>query len=134
MRILSLDWGEVRIGGAYSDEEEKFAFTLKKPLDAKTAVSEIKKIVEERKVEKLLIGNPKSLSGEKSLSSQKVLRFIEKLKKEITVPIEMFDERFSTVAASKMLKDQGFSEKKQRQMKDNLVAQIMLQTYLDNQH
>ena len=131
MRVLALDWGDVRVGAAVSDEEGKIAFPLDKFIESRGAIDEIKKIIEELGVQKILIGNPRSLSGESSRSSNKVAEFVDKLKKEISIPIEMFDERFSSVAAGKTLDEEGLSEKKQREIKDNIAAQLILQSYLD---
>jgi putative Holliday junction resolvase len=134
VRVLALDWGEVRVGAAVSDESGKIAFALDKFLASKNAIAEIKKLIEELKIEKVLIGEPKSLDGSVSHSSEKVREFVEKLKKEITVETDMLDERFSSVAAGRMLSEQGLSEKKQRGMKDNIAAQLMLQQYLDSKN
>ena len=130
MRVLALDWGEVRIGAAISDEEGKFAFPLNEPIPASNAITEIQKLISEKQVEKILVGNPKSLSGQESESSKRVSVFVEMLN-QTGIPIELIDERFSTVGAEKILKDQGMKEKKQREIKDNIVAQQMLQQYLN---
>ena len=132
MRILALDWGSVRVGGAISDVEGKFAFPLDKFFQSKTAADEIKKLVIEQEVEKIILGNPKALSGKESKSQEKVFEFAESLKKQIQIPIEMLDERFSSVAATSALHEQGLSEKKQRDIKDNMTAQLLLQSYLDS--
>ncbi len=131
MRILALDWGEVRIGAAVSDEEGKIAFPLDKVIAAGKAIEEIKKIIDELKVGKVLIGDPKSLSGKENASTGKTSEFTEKLKLEISIPIERIDERFSSVAAGNALDEQGLSAKQQREIKDNIAAQLMLQQYLD---
>jgi putative Holliday junction resolvase len=131
MRVLALDWGTVRIGAAISDPEGKFAFALEKFIDSKEAIEEIKKIVTDLEVEKIILGSPKALSGQDSQSSKKVLDFQESLKLHIHIPIDLLDERFSSVAAGKALRAQGVSEKKQRAVKDNVAAQLMLQQYLD---
>jgi putative Holliday junction resolvase len=131
MRILALDWGEVRVGAAVSDPDGKIAFPLDKNIDARNAVTEIKKIVQELRVEKIIVGMPKSLAGEQSLSSQKVENFVQSLKKNVPCDFETVDERFTSVEAGKKLTSMGFSEQQQRSIKDNVAAQIMLQQYLD---
>ena len=134
MRILALDWGQVRVGAAVSDESGKIAFPLEKFIESKNAIGEIKKIIDELKVEKILVGHPKSLSGSESQSSKQVSEFVANLKTEVQIPLEMFDERFSSVAAGKTLQEQGMPEKKQRKIKDNIAAQLMLQQYLDTKN
>ncbi len=133
MRILALDWGRVRIGAAISDETGKLAFALDRFFEAKTVLEELIRFVGENGIEKIIVGNPISLSGEKKESSQEASTFVEELKKKIPIPIEMLDERFTSVAASKVLSSQGMREKEQRLVKDNMAAQIMLQQYLDSQ-
>lgn len=134
MRYLALDWGTVRVGAAVSDPDGKIAFPLEKHIESKNAVEEIKKIIDELQVEKVLIGLPKGLAGQDTQSTASTQEFIEALKSKIGQPIEILDERFSSVAAGKALASQGISEKDQRGIKDNIAAQIMLQQYLDTKN
>lgn len=131
MRILALDWGSVRIGVAISDPGGTIAFPFEKFIDTKEALLEIKKIVDEKEVEGILIGLPKSLSGQSSQSSKSVEEFVAKLQELVSCPIQYFDERLSSVGAGKTLTDQGLSSAQQRGLVDNLAAQQMLQQYLD---
>ncbi|OGE74221.1 MAG: hypothetical protein A3C49_01990 [Candidatus Doudnabacteria bacterium RIFCSPHIGHO2_02_FULL_42_25] len=131
MRILALDWGDVRIGAAISDPEATIAFPLDKVIDAKVAVSEIKKIITDLDVEKIIIGNPKNLSGDRAASATRVEDFVRILKEYTSCKFELVDERFSSVQARNKLHEAGMKEKKQRTIKDNIAAQIMLQQYLD---
>lgn len=133
MRILALDWGEIRIGAAISDEDARIAFPLKDAiLSGKNAISEIKKIVDESEVRLVLLGLPKTLSGKEGASAKKLHAFAHDLSESLYhVPIKLIDERFTSVEAGKLLKEQGLSEKKQRNIKDNIAAQIILQQYLD---
>jgi putative holliday junction resolvase len=132
MRILALDWGEVRVGMAISDEDQKIAFPLDRVIDRKDAVAEIKSVVLQYGVEKVIMGLPTALSGEENSSTQKVKEFAAQLNKEIGVRIDFVDERFSSVGAGKTLTAQGMPEKEQRQIKDNIAAQQMLQQYIDS--
>lgn len=132
MRILALDWGKVRVGAAISDDLGRIAFALKQPIESKKAIQEIKKIVEESDVQKIILGLPKNLAGEEGKSAEKLRIFADNLFRAVNVPISLIDERFSTVAATKRLQESGMKEKDQRQIKDNIAAQIMLQGYLDS--
>src|SRR5688500_10697526 len=114
MRYLALDWGTVRVGAAISDPGGKIAFPLDHILETKNAVEEIKNISSELQVEKILVGLPTSLKGEKTESTDKTLKFIEKLKADTGLTIELFDERFSSVGAGKILSNDGMKEKDQR--------------------
>ena len=131
MRYLALDWGTVRVGAAVSDPEGKIAFPMEHILETKNSIEEIKKLATELQVEKILIGLPTNLSGESTASTDKTLRFIEKIKVETGLPVESFDERFSSIGAGKVLSTSGMKEKDQREIKDNIAAQLMLQQYLD---
>jgi putative holliday junction resolvase len=132
MRILALDWGEVRIGLAISDEDQKIAFPLDKVIDRKDAIAEIKSLILQYDIGKVILGFPKNLSGQEGTSAEKVKLFAAELNKETGARIEFIDERFSSVGATKTLTAVGMPEKEQRQIKDNIVAQQMLQQYLDN--
>jgi putative Holliday junction resolvase len=130
LRILALDWGTVRIGAAISDPEGKIAFPLEKFIDSKNAVAEIKSLVEEKEVEKILLGIPKSLAGTDTESTKLAQKFGESLQ-GLGIPVENFDERLSSQGASKFLSSLGFNQKQQRGKVDNLAASQMLQAYLD---
>lgn len=130
MRILALDWGTVRIGAAISDPEGKIAFPLEKFIDSKNAAAEIKSLVEEKEVEKILLGIPKSLAGTDTESTKLAQKFGESLQ-GLGIPVENFDERLSSQGASKFLSSLGFNQKQQRGKVDNLAASQMLQAYLD---
>lgn len=132
MRVLGLDWGSVRVGAAISDPSGKIAFPLQKFIDKSTSVAEIKKIVDEQKVEKIIVGLPKTLAGEDGLAAKKVEEFINDLKEKVICPIEQVDERYTTLEATKKLNNAGMDEREQRSVRDNVAAQIMLQQYLDN--
>ena len=132
MRILALDWGTVRIGGAISDPEGKIAFALERFIEAKNAVSEIKKLVEENEVEKIIIGLPKALSGNDTASTKSAEEFGNKLSESLDINIVFIDERLSSVAAQKTMSEQGLNQKDMKGNLDNLVALQMLQSYLDN--
>ncbi len=134
MRILALDWGTVRIGAAVSDPTGKFAFPLEEPLSSKKVFDELPGLCAQLSVEKILIGLPQGLSGQESESTKAAMQFKEKISKLISIPIEMLDERFSSKSAEQALNSQGISAEKQRKIKDNVAAQIILQTYLDQNH
>src|ERR1051326_936526 len=103
MRILALDWGTVRMGAAISDPDAKIAFPLDHYLETKNALNEIKNLVQAMDVGKIVIGMPKSLSGQDSNSSNSVKQFIQRLQDAVDCEIDTMDERFSSVAAHKVL-------------------------------
>ena len=134
MRILALDWGQVRVGAAVSDPDGRIAFPLDKFIENESASDEIKKIIIDLKVEKIVIGLPKTLAGEPGASAEKVKAFVDNIQGQVSCKFEFLDERFTSVEAGKILSDAGVDEKKQRLIKDNIAAQIMLQQYLDQRN
>ena len=133
MRILALDWGEVRVGAAVSDPSGQIAFPLDKIIESKNAITEIKQLVDELEIVLVLIGMPKNLKGESGISSEKLKKFAASLSQIIKTPIEFIDERFTSVEAGNRLSEQGLNLQQQRTIKDNIAAQIILQQYLNTQ-
>lgn len=131
MRILALDWGSVRFGAAISDPDNKIAFPLEKFIESKDAIVQIKSLVQEKAVEKIIIGLPKNMAGEDTSSTNAVKGFVKELQEQVICPIEFFDERLSSIGAEKTLSADGINQKEQRGLVDNLAAQQMLQQYLD---
>jgi len=117
MSILAIDWGEKRIGLALS-EDGHFAF----PLVVATSVDDVKRILETRKVEKIILGLPIGLSGNETEKTKEVETFYQALLR-FGIPIEKVDERYST----KMVPREGRGS----DMKDAVSAQLLLQEYLD---
>jgi putative Holliday junction resolvase len=130
-RVIGVDWGSVRVGIAMSDEEGKLAFPLHHTLETKSAIDEIKKLTEEYEVAKIVIGLPLNLQGKVTGSAEKTKKFGEQLSKKTGLPIDYFDERFTSVASTKSLQEQEIKEKDQRQIKDNIAAALLLQQYLE---
>ena len=135
MRILGLDIGSKTIGVAVSDELCLIAqgvTTLKrKGLDHD--ISEIRKLIEEREVTKIVIGLPKNMNNTLGPSAEMVLSFIEEFNEHSAIPVITWDERLSTVAAEKVLLEADMSRKKRKQVIDKVAAQLILQGYLDSQ-
>ena len=121
-RILALDFGTKRIGVALSDESKKIAFMADYvSTDQKQKLIEL---LQEKKVEKIILGLPKNLAGNETKSAEAVRDFGDWLEDETKLPIEYIDERLTTKELSK----QGIP----REELDSAVAQHMLQRYLDS--
>ena len=132
MRILSLDVGDKRIGVAISDELEIAAHSLTTIHRSghNSAFAIIKEIIEEYNVEEIVIGMPIMMNGTVGIQAEKVSRFAEELKNEITVPVIFMDERLSTRFVEKVLIDADVSRKKRGKVIDKLAAVVILQDYL----
>lgn len=123
--ILGLDLGEKRIGLALSDEDERVAVaagTLTVSSDQE-ALQVLGRFVEDKGVEKIVLGLPLSLSGKASQQTQRVQGFMGLLEEAVSCPVDFQDERFSTVEATRRnIPGQSVDERS---------AVLILQTYLD---
>ncbi|HGJ67032.1 TPA: Holliday junction resolvase RuvX [bacterium] len=135
MKILGLDVGDVLIGVAVSDPSEIIAQGLDsiRRVSLKKDIQEISLIIKENDIEKIIIGLPKMLNNEIGIQAQKVMDFVEKLRKSIDIPIIMWDERLSTVSANRTLIEANISRRKRKNLTDKMAATIILQGYLDSQ-
>ena len=134
MNILSIDYGDKRIGFAIGDSERKIPNPLQviQNNSIPYIIDEIKKIVIFYDVKKIVIGIP--LNEDSSIGSQsyKVKDFSLIIKKELNIDVVGVDERFSSVDAEKMLLEQDLSRKKRKKVIDALAASIILQRYFEN--
>ena len=130
--ILGVDPGERRTGVAIADNETRWARPLE-VIDARERdpVARIAELVSERGVELVVVGRPLHLSGAEGTAVEAQQRFVSSLRGAIDVSIEEFDERLTSVAAGRRLREAGVVAKKQKNMKDAVAAQLMLQDYLD---
>lgn len=88
-------------------------------------------LVQEVEAEVVVVGLPLSLSGAQGRAAQAANEEVEELRKVLPVPIEVVDERLSTVSAHSMLKAAGLNEKKRRSQVDKVAAAVILQHWLD---
>ncbi len=133
MRILGLDVGTKNIGVAVSDETGTIAQArevIKRGSD-ESAIKRIVEIVVEFGVEEMVVGYPFNLDGTIGKSADAVTGFAEKLKKAVSVPVKLWDERLSTKEAEDILLSADMTRGKRKQVIDKLAAQIILQNYLD---
>lgn len=132
-RILALDFGKVRTGVAVTDELQLIASSLA-TVETKDLFTFLKNYFEAENVEKIVIGEPKQMSGKVSESEALIVPFINSFKKLFPgIPIVRQDERFtSKMALDSMIA--GGMKKKKRQKKgelDKISATIILQSYLE---
>ena len=135
MRVLGIDIGSKKIGIAISNQEMTLATPLtgvhrssQKSEDHKTIMG----IAHEWEVELLVVGIPLSLDGSLGVAAENVLQEIEHLERNTGIPVDTFDERFTTISAKQVLHDQGVSEKEQKNIIDQVAASIILQAWLDH--
>lgn len=131
-RLMGLDVGDKTIGVAVSDLLMITAqgVTTIKRTNIKNDINELKKIIDEYKVTKIVAGLPKMLDGTVGIQGEKVLDFLEKLKKYIDLPVELEDERFTTSISERMLIDADVKRKKRKEVIDKLAAVHILSGYM----
>ncbi|MDN5317719.1 MAG: putative pre6S rRNA nuclease [Thermoanaerobacterium sp.] len=135
MRIIGLDVGDKTIGVAISDPSGLIAQGIKtiKRSNLDDDIQEINKIINSFKAEEIVVGFPKNMNGTIGPQGQKVINFVEILKKEIDLPILLWDERLTTVEANRMLiEGADMRRDKRKKVIDKLAATIILQGYLDH--
>lgn len=132
MRFLGLDVGTVRVGVALSDPLGMIASPFE-VIDRtqKNPFKRISVLVEEQAVGVVVVGYPLKLNGEKGPATEAVEFFVEKLRKDISVPVELWDERLSTAQAQRVMIDAGVRRDRRKQDIDRVAAALILQSYLD---
>lgn len=130
-RILGVDFGQVRIGIAISDELGLLAHPVKTVSASRTALKEIAEIVREKDVERVVIGLPRQMNGGLGQAASEALAFADKLRKLLSCEVVTWDERLTTVAANRALRDAGQNTRASRKVVDQVAAQVILQGYLD---
>ncbi len=133
-RILALDLGKRRIGLAVSDELGMTAqgiHTLQRS-NMRTDIGELKRVIDERGITSILIGNPLHMSGKEGRQTAWVREFAATLEEKTGLAVKLWDERLTTVEASRVLRSSGISIEKRARAVDRLSAVILLQSYLDS--
>jgi len=133
-RVLALDLGKRRIGLAISDELGITAQGLNtlERRNKRVDLAELGSLIRKHGVTQLLMGNPLHMSGTEGRQSVWVQEFATALEKHTGVPVRLWDERLTTVEASRVLRASGISIEKRAAAVDRLSAVILLQSYLDS--
>ena len=132
-RLLAIDPGKVRLGLAISDAERRLAsplttYTRRNPeQDARY----LKTLMDEEEIAQIVIGLPVHLSGKEGEQAKAARAFGAWLHEVSGLPCVFFDERFTTLEAESSLWEAGLTHKKRKQRRDQVAAQILLQTYLE---
>lgn len=133
-RILALDLGKKRIGLALSDPLGITAQGL--PTLQRSNIREdlaaLDRLIAEREVTLLLMGFPLHMSGREGRQVEYTREFAERLGSHTGVELKYWDERLTTVAANRVLRESGISIAKRARAVDQLSAQILLESYLDS--
>jgi len=134
MRILGIDYGDKNIGLAVSDQMMVTAQPLKsykiKNKDEDTRF--FRNLASKFNITKIVIGLPLRMDGSEGSRVKKTKKFAGWLKKTLKIPIVYWDERLTTKQASQIMRERGLSNKKKKELVDQISAVIILSSYLDS--
>jgi putative Holliday junction resolvase len=134
MRVLALDLGSKRIGVAVSDPSETIASpdrVLERTGSRARDHKAIGELVAEWGAELLVVGLPLSLSGDDGPAARATREEVAELARDLTVPVELHDERLTTVTASRTLQEAKMTADARRRVVDKVAAAVLLQSWLD---
>jgi putative Holliday junction resolvase len=131
-RIVGLDLGAARIGVAVSDELGLLAHPVETIPAGSGAIKRIAEIVHEKNAERVIVGLPRHMNGAAGIGAADTLAFAKKLEITLSCPVLTWDERLTTIAANRALRDSGRKTRNSRHVVDQVAAQMILQGYLDS--
>ena len=137
MRLMGLDYGNVHVGVALSDELGMTAYPLEvnKRKDSnklRKTFARIEEIAREYKVDKIIIGLPLNMDDSESEISKTVIDFSENIKRRTGLPVELWDERLSTLEATDILKEAGIKVQDRKTYIDKIAASFILRRYMED--
>ena len=136
MRIMGLDYGSKTVGVAVSDAlllTAQAVETISRPQETKLrrTLARIEELCREYEIEKIILGFPKNMNNTIGDRAEKSLEFAEMLKRRTGLPVVMWDERLTTVAAERTLMESGVRREHRKEHIDQIAAVFILQGYLD---
>ena len=131
-RILGIDLGRARIGVAVSDELGMLAHPVETIVANANAERRIVELVREKNAERVIVGLPRHMNGSVGTGATEALAFAKKLQALLPCEVITWDERLTTTAANRALRESGRKTRNSRGVIDQVAAQIILQSYLDS--
>ena len=135
-KVLGLDIGDSTIGVAMSDAlgwTAQGVMTIRRK-SMQQDLYNLRKLIGKHDVSEIVVGIPLKMNGKSDTQTRKTILFMQTLEERLHVPVHSWDERFSTVAASKALESGKVRGKKRAQLIDKVAATIILQGYLDHRN
>ena len=134
---MGLDYGSRTVGVALSDEllltaQGKEIIRRKEENKLRRTLARIEELITEYGVEKIVLGLPVNMDMTPSERSQLCLEFKDRIERRTDVPVIMWDERLTTVAADEIMDELGIKGRERKEYVDMIAAQVILQDYLDN--
>ena len=138
MRVMGLDFGSKTVGVAISDALMGTAQGIetiqrKSPGKLRQTLARIEGLSEEYQVGKIVLGFPKNMDNTEGERCRRTLEFKELLEKRCGIPVVLWDERLTTVAAQQALEEYGIRRENRKMYVDKIAAVLILQGYLDSQ-
>ena len=130
-RTMAVDLGSARTGIAVSDELGMLAQPWKTLPGGAAALEAVVAAVAEIGPVRILVGLPRNMDGSHGPAAEAAKAFAESLRSRVSCPVELWDERLTTVAAQRSLRESGRKARDQRGVVDQVAAQILLQSWLD---
>lgn len=131
-RILAIDFGEKRIGIAVTDPLNIFAYPLITLENNNLFFDNLKKIIQEYNVARIIIGNPFKESGDDSRLKPIFIKFKDEIESKFLLPVELVDERYTSKIAQQRIIETVVSKKKRKDksLLDKNAAAVLLEDYL----
>ena len=137
MRIMGLDFGSRTVGVAVSDSLLITAQGLeiirrKEENKLRQTLARLEELIEEYEVEEIVLGLPKNMNATEGVRAELTREFQDKLERRTGLPVILWDERLTTVAADKTMMESGVRREKRREHVDKIAAALILHGYLDS--
>ena len=132
-RILAIDFGARKIGLAVSDELGLTAQGVETYFrgNKKTDFDHLRRTIKQFKVTEIVVGLPLRMSGSEGIQAEKVHAFAEELRRKFKLPVELFDERLTSVEANRVLRETEMSIRRRAEVVDQLAAVLILQAFME---
>lgn len=132
MRVVGLDLGSKRIGVAVSDATGTLASPYEVVERSPQSYARVRAIVEETEAERVVVGLPLSLSGDEGPAARAAREEAAALSDVVAVPVELYDERLTTVSAQRSMMDLQMKADARKRVVDKVAAAVMLQSWLES--
>lgn len=137
MRIIGLDFGSKTVGVAVSDQLLITAQGVEiirrtSPKKLRQTLARIEELIDQYEVDKIVLGYPKNMDNSEGERCEKTQEFKEMLEKRTQLPVILWDERLTTVAADKLMIESNIRREDRKKYVDRIAAEFILQGYLDS--
>lgn len=137
MRIIGLDFGSKTVGVAISDSllltaQGKEIIRRKEENKLRQTLARIEELIVEYEVKEIVLGLPKHMNASEGVRAELTYEFKDKLERRTGLPVVLWDERLTTVAADRLLMEAGVRRENRKEYVDKIAASFILQSYLDS--